>query len=122
MTTTQKHSHLLLPDTVWPEDAGDLALDRDRETVEDEPVLAIAESRLVELFREVDDIERLERAFLDADTAAYAELLGSTIRDELLTVRELRERAGRAAARPHLSRDPMAEQESDELRIRAGDP
>ncbi len=32
--------------------------------------------RLVEFFREVDDIKRLERALLHADAATYAELLG----------------------------------------------
>ncbi|KAF5031393.1 hypothetical protein DSECCO2_628210 [anaerobic digester metagenome] len=65
-----------LADTVGPQDTGDLPLDRDREAVEDEAVLAVAVGRLVELFGEVDDIESLKRTLLHADAAPDTELLG----------------------------------------------
>ncbi|KAF5047031.1 hypothetical protein DSECCO2_464650 [anaerobic digester metagenome] len=65
-----------LPDAVRAEDARDLPLDGDREAVEDEAVLAIAVGRLVELFGEVDDVERLKGALLHADTAPDTEFFG----------------------------------------------
>jgi hypothetical protein len=65
-----------LPDAVRAEEAGHLPLHRDGEAVEGKGVLPVPVGGVGELLGEAHDIDGEKGAFLDADPAADAELLG----------------------------------------------